>query len=108
MSGSPSNAVFVSFRREVGGILALALHQNLTARGLDDFYDIESIRAGQFDTIVPGGKHEKKVRAGRDLVEDDASSKSAIALSRSPLAVRARPRLLNASGSSGLRRSASS
>ena len=48
----PSNAVFISYRRDVGGMIAMALHQHLTEHGLDTFYDIESIRAGQFDTII--------------------------------------------------------
>ena len=48
----PSNAVFISYRRDVGGILAMALYQHLTEHGVDAFYDIESIRAGQFDTII--------------------------------------------------------
>jgi hypothetical protein len=48
----PSNAVFISYRRDVGGILAMALYQHLADHGLDAFYDIESIRAGQFDTII--------------------------------------------------------
>ena len=52
MNGEPSNEVFISYRREVGGILALALYQNLSEHGLNAFYDIESIRAGQFDTII--------------------------------------------------------
>ena len=30
----------------------MALYQRLTERGLDAFYDIESIRAGRFDTII--------------------------------------------------------
>jgi tetratricopeptide (TPR) repeat protein len=52
VKGEASNALFISYRREVGGILAMALYQHLTERGLDAFYDIESIRAGQFDTII--------------------------------------------------------
>jgi tetratricopeptide (TPR) repeat protein len=48
----PSNAVFISYRRDVGGILAMALYQHLAAYRVDAFYDIESIRAGQFDTII--------------------------------------------------------
>ena len=52
MNGEASNDVFISYRREVGGILAMALHQHLTERGLDVFYDIESLRAGQFDTAI--------------------------------------------------------
>jgi tetratricopeptide (TPR) repeat protein len=49
-----SNDVFISYRRDVSGTLALALHQFLTLRGIDVFYDIESIKAGQFDTIILG------------------------------------------------------
>ncbi len=30
----------------------MALYQHLTERGLDPFYDVESIRAGQLDTII--------------------------------------------------------
>ena len=52
MSDGPSNEVFLSYRRDVGGILAIALFQHLVDRGVDVFYDIESIRAGQFDTII--------------------------------------------------------
>jgi tetratricopeptide (TPR) repeat protein len=44
--------VFISYRREVGGILAMALYQSLSERGVDAFYDIESLRAGQFDTLI--------------------------------------------------------
>jgi tetratricopeptide (TPR) repeat protein len=50
--GEPSNAVFISYRREVGGMIAMALHQHLTQHGVDAFYDIESIRTGRFDTII--------------------------------------------------------
>jgi tetratricopeptide (TPR) repeat protein len=46
--------VFICYRREVGGILAMALYQSLSERGVDAFYDIESIRAGQFDTAILG------------------------------------------------------
>jgi tetratricopeptide (TPR) repeat protein len=38
----------------VGGILAMALYQQLSNRGIDAFYDVESIRSGQFDTIILG------------------------------------------------------
>lgn len=48
-----SNAVFISYRRRYGGMLALALHQHLSQiHGIDAFFDIENIRAGQFDTII--------------------------------------------------------
>jgi tetratricopeptide (TPR) repeat protein len=50
--GKPGNAVFISYRREVGGILAMALYQELSNLGLDAFYDMESIRVGRFDTII--------------------------------------------------------
>ena len=52
MTHVPSNAAFISYRRDSSGILAMALYQHLTDRGVDAFYDIESIRAGQFDTII--------------------------------------------------------
>jgi hypothetical protein len=52
VSSGASNAVFISYRREVGGILAMALYQHLDDRGLDAFYDIESLRAGQFETVI--------------------------------------------------------
>jgi tetratricopeptide (TPR) repeat protein len=46
-----TNSVFISYRREMGGVWALALYQQLTSRGIDAFYDIESIRElGQFNT----------------------------------------------------------
>jgi hypothetical protein len=47
-----SNDVFISYRRDVGGILAMALWQNLDLHGIDAFYDIESIRAGDFGKII--------------------------------------------------------
>lgn len=47
-----SNDVFISYRRDVSGFLALALYQHITAAGIEVFYDIESLRAGQFDTII--------------------------------------------------------
>jgi tetratricopeptide (TPR) repeat protein len=47
-----SNDTFISYRRDVGGILAMALWQNLSQLGIDVFYDIESIRAGEFGSII--------------------------------------------------------
>ena len=47
-----SNDVFISYRRDVAGYVALALQQHLTAAGIDAFYDIDSIHTGQFDTII--------------------------------------------------------
>jgi tetratricopeptide (TPR) repeat protein len=52
MEDKLSNAAFISYRREVSGILAMALFQHLADHGIDTFYDIESIRAGQFDSII--------------------------------------------------------
>ena len=47
-----TNDVFVSYRRDVGGAWAMALHQELASHGVDAFYDIESIRAGKFGSII--------------------------------------------------------
>jgi tetratricopeptide (TPR) repeat protein len=47
-----SNATFISYRRETGGIPATALFQRLTASGVDVFLDIESIGSGTFDAII--------------------------------------------------------
>ena len=52
MAPEPSNGVFISYRREVSQYMAMALWQNLTAQGIDVFYDIESLRAGYFDEII--------------------------------------------------------
>lgn len=43
--------VFISYRRTNIGF-ALAIHQNLTARGYDVFFDYESIKAGDFEQII--------------------------------------------------------
>jgi len=51
---SPSNSVFISYRRTVAGIYALAVYQHLDAHRIDAFYDIESIKAGQFGEIILG------------------------------------------------------
>src|SRR5262245_41722560 len=47
-----SNSVFISYRRDMSGYLALAIYQDLRENGIDVFYDIESIDTGQFDTII--------------------------------------------------------
>jgi hypothetical protein len=47
-----SNDVFIAYRRGEGGLLALALFQELANHSVDAFYDIESVRSGQFDTLV--------------------------------------------------------
>jgi Flp pilus assembly protein TadD len=54
MADQTSNHVFISYRREVGGILAMALWQNLHLQGIDAFYDIESIGTGLFGEIILG------------------------------------------------------
>ena len=47
-----SNAVFISYRREVSWTLVEALYQRLSDAGIDAFYDIENIRAGKFEDII--------------------------------------------------------
>jgi hypothetical protein len=51
---STSNDVFISYRREVSGFLAMALFKELGEHGIDAFYDFESIGAGHFDTFIFG------------------------------------------------------
>ena len=48
---SRSRSVFISYRRHVGGV-ALALYQHLVAAAVDAFYDLESIRAGRFESVI--------------------------------------------------------
>ena len=52
MTNRLSNDVFVSYRRDVSQYLAMALWQNLTARDIDVFYDLETIHAGQFEPVI--------------------------------------------------------
>ena len=47
-----SNEVFISYRRDVAGFMALALWQHLDSAGVDGFYDIASIQTAQFDTVI--------------------------------------------------------
>jgi hypothetical protein len=48
-----SNSVFISYRRDVGGLWALALYQQLHEAGIDAFYDIESLRqSGRFNAML--------------------------------------------------------
>jgi tetratricopeptide (TPR) repeat protein len=49
---SESNSVFISYRRDVSAYIALAVFQDLHTNGIDVFYDIENIKAGQFPTII--------------------------------------------------------
>lgn len=46
------NSVFISYRRDFGAFLALAIFQDLLNNGVDAFYDIESIRVGKFDVAI--------------------------------------------------------
>ena len=47
-----NNSVFISYRRSISGFVARAVFQDLRANGIDAFMDVESIDAGQFDTII--------------------------------------------------------
>lgn len=47
-----TNSTFLSYRRTASEYLALALWQNLTAAGVDVFFDVETIGAGRFDTVI--------------------------------------------------------
>ncbi|KAB2855471.1 MAG: TIR domain-containing protein, partial [Anaerolineae bacterium] len=47
-----SNSVFINYRRSVSAYLAQLVWRELTDAGIDAFYDIESIHAGQFDQII--------------------------------------------------------
>ncbi len=47
-----SNSVFISYRRNVSGTLALAVYQDLHYNQMDVFYDITSLDAGQFDSAI--------------------------------------------------------
>jgi tetratricopeptide (TPR) repeat protein len=49
---SDTNSVFISYRRDASAYLAQAVFQDLHANHIDVFYDIESIKAGRFDTIL--------------------------------------------------------
>ena len=52
MSERLSNDVFISYRRDVSQYMAMALWQNLTERGIDAFFDIESIPSGKFASVI--------------------------------------------------------
>jgi tetratricopeptide (TPR) repeat protein len=54
MAGEKSNDTFISYRRDVGWLLAQALWEYLREHGIDAFYDIESIRAGEFEKVILG------------------------------------------------------
>lgn len=46
------NSTFISYRRSVSEFVARAVFQDLRANGINVFMDVESIDAGQFDTII--------------------------------------------------------
>ena len=43
-----NNAVFISYRRDGGDVMAQLLHDHLIKMGYNVFYDIVSIRSGNF------------------------------------------------------------
>ncbi len=47
-----NNSVFISYRRSVSEFIARAVFQDLSGHGIDVFMDVESIDAGQFETII--------------------------------------------------------
>ena len=46
------NRAFISYRRDLSAFVARAVFQDLRANGIDVFMDVESIDAGQFDTVI--------------------------------------------------------
>jgi tetratricopeptide (TPR) repeat protein len=46
------NSAFISYRRSVSSFIARAVFQDLRTHQIDAFMDVESINAGQFDTII--------------------------------------------------------
>ena len=46
------NRAFISYRRDLSAFVARAFFQDLRANGIDVFMDVESIDAGQFDTVI--------------------------------------------------------
>jgi tetratricopeptide (TPR) repeat protein len=48
----PNNTVFISYRRSNSKYLALLLFKELTRRGYDVFFDIESIDSGAFESVI--------------------------------------------------------
>lgn len=47
-----NNSTFISYRRSVSEFVARAVFQDLRANGINVFMDVESIDAGQFETII--------------------------------------------------------
>lgn len=47
-----SNSVFINYRRSASSYLAQLVWRELTDAGIDAFYDISSLDAGQFDQII--------------------------------------------------------
>lgn len=46
------NHAFISYRRDLSAFMARAVFQDLRTNGIDVFMDVESMDAGQFDTII--------------------------------------------------------
>jgi tetratricopeptide (TPR) repeat protein len=44
--------VFISYRRDHGGVWARAIYQDLVANGYDAFFDFQSINSGDFSRII--------------------------------------------------------
>ena len=44
--------IFISYRREGGDVLAGRLHERFTRMGYRVFYDIESLRSGDFNRAL--------------------------------------------------------
>jgi tetratricopeptide (TPR) repeat protein len=53
MPGRIEKTIFISYRR-TNMPWALAIYQNLTARGYDAFFDFQSINSGDFEQIIAG------------------------------------------------------
>ena len=53
MTGRIEKTVFISYRR-TNSFMALAVYQNLTAKGFDVFLDLQGINSGDFEQIILG------------------------------------------------------
>ena len=49
-----SKEVFISYRREGGSFLAYTIFKELSDRGIKAFYDLETMKAGTFDSKLDG------------------------------------------------------
>lgn len=50
--GRIEKTVFISYRRDHGGVWARAIYQDLVANGYDAFFDFQSIDSGDFSRII--------------------------------------------------------